>query len=327
MAQNDRAQAKAKFLELTKKLSSAQTEQEYNAIAKQLTSMGKKWGWDAGKYTSGGFTPKPEAPAEPVTSSIQQAGKDVNEAIDIARGTTDSLIPAGSFSRLTVETDPRVQEVIDFAENLARTGNQYTGLEEEALANLRSGLAGYDAPEVQAMREAANQEVNRNLATSLAQLQRVNARGGVRGAAAAGGAQDLQIAGNQTKGNIERDLIIKNADTIQQRRLDFGNLVNATENARAGRTATYTGLWSGASTAEEGARRGREAYNAAASDSELLTRAGTTTGLAGTIIGKEGSDAQSDVLKAWNDYMKTYMDSQLQLQKDNQAALRASLNA
>jgi len=324
MADGKKAQAKARFKELTAKLGSVTTQAEWNAVSKELTKLGKKWGWDYNKHVSGGFTPPASTPSS--QSSVAEAGADVTEAVDIASPITDRLLPVGTLNRLEVGTDPRVQEVIDFLEEQARAGVQYTDLERQALAELEAGLGGYTAPEVQAMREAANQEIQRNYQTALAGLARANARGGVRGAASAAGAQDLAIGAGQTKGNLERDLLIRNADVVQQRRLDFGNLVNATEAARTQRGTAWGGLWTGASQGEEAARRGRETYNAAAGDTESLTRASTTLGTAGTILGREGSTEQVDILKDWNDFVKGYMNDQLQLEKERAAALRASLN-
>lgn len=269
----------------------------------------------------------PTEPTPPPPAPVTQAAGEVQEAVDASLPITDQVLPEGSFGRVNEQTSAEMQGLLDFLRNRAEAESQYTGLESEAIEQLRSGLQGYTAPEVQAMREAASQEINRSLQSQLAQQARLQARSGIRGAAAAAGSQDLQIGAVQAHGNLERDLLIKNADEVQARRVAFSNMVNTTEQARAGRSATFTGMYGSAATGEEAARRGREAFNVNAGTNEALTRASTTMGTAGTILGQQGANANIDILKQHNDFTQKSLEDQSRAAAEQAAALRRSLNA
>jgi len=132
-----------------------------------------------------------------------------------------------------------------------RAGN-LTDLEQEALNNLRASLAGYAAPEVQAMRESATEEIRRQYSGQLRQLEGQQARQGTRGGGAAfAQMQDVLTQQRGALGNLERDLVIKNADEVQRRKEAFADLASKTEAARFGRQATSQELYNRSLSTEQ----------------------------------------------------------------------------
>lgn len=322
MAKTGRAKARKRYLEALANLRNAGDQASWNAYAEIVNKLGQKWKFEGYETaTQGGYKP-PKTQAEYVKESTPV----VSGAIDEASKITDKLLPVGSFGRVEEKTSQETQDLLDLLRQRADEAAQYTGREEQSLRELESGLQGYAAPEVQAMREAAMQEINRQYQTQLAQQQRLQARSGVRGGAAMGGMQDLQMNAQQAGGNLERDLVIQNANEIQKRREAFATMVNNVEAARFGRSATFTGMYGTAASNEEAARRNREAFNVNAGTNENLTRAATTTGTAGTILGQGGASQNYDITSDWNNFVQQYMQSQSDLAAQNAAALRRDLN-
>lgn len=99
----------------------------------------------------------------------------------------------------------------------------------DLLARYRAGLNGYSDQEMQAKRELADGEINRNTQTSLRQLRGIQGASGVRGATA--GAQQANVLNiaDRNKQDYERQLML---DDMAARRAGLDSYGNALNNAQ-----------------------------------------------------------------------------------------------
>lgn len=157
--------------------------------------------------------PKAKKPtvATPLTPQQQDSVAVQNLLGPDARGAevlSNNLYSEGSLGRINEERPAAVQDYI----------NRYY-----------SGLEGYAAPELQAMREQGQANVDSQYQTNLAQMAKMAARNGVRGAAAGAQQNNLERARLGEQQNLEQQLFIKNADERQNRLKDY---TGALEGAR-----------------------------------------------------------------------------------------------
>lgn len=268
---------------------------------------------------------KPKTPNKPKTTvpKIDEVVGDVNKltgaGLEFGKNLANEFIPAGSM-QIDAATSPEMKAYLDQVKQYMTGAGNLTGLEQESLDLMRGTLGGYNSPEVQAMREQAMQEINRQYQTQASQLARQQARGGVRGGAATAQMQDLGVGKMQTAGNLERDLLVKNAEEAQRRKEAFNSLIRQTEDARTGRQSIFGNMYGSALSGEEAARTGREMFN----KNEGLTRAGVASSGAGmytgAISGQQAVDLQQQYLKNMQEQMKSYQDiamKQIQAQQDS----------
>jgi len=259
-----------------------------------------------------------------------QAQTDIQEALKQG-GAFGNLI--GKFQTVDPGQTGQMKDFLDRNRGLAEEAYKFSGREEKSLGEMEKGLEGYNSQEVQAMRESANAEMDRNLKTAQYQQAIQQARAGVSGGAALAGAQDLALQGLEGKRATERDLVIQNAQEALARKQAFANSVNAAEAARWGRTGAMQGQYGQFLTAEEAARRQAEQFNATQGTNEQLARAGLTLEGAGIYTGQIGS-AEANRLAALgyntqnvlaNKQMK-YANQQAEQSRQNQLAI-AGINA
>ena len=139
--------------------------------------------------------------AEGKQKTIEETNKLVTEATRYGDTLPDKYVPRGTFGTIDTSTTPEMRAYLDMLKQTSDTAGQYTDYETEALNELRSGMQGYSAPEVQAMREAAARELDRQYQTQMAMQSLANARGGVRGRASNASMQDLQQGRMEAGGN------------------------------------------------------------------------------------------------------------------------------
>lgn len=233
----------------------------------------------------------------PVTSTESEAAKKTTQetmmdAEAAGRRIADEYIPAGTFGKMETGITPEMQAALDRQNAYAQIAGNYTQNEQFGIDQLRSGLGGYLAPELQALREQRLREVDAELATQTRQAALAAARGGIRGAYAGAQQGALGQQAVQARGNMEQDLFAKNADVIQQRREAFNNLVNQTEQTRFARKTGAEGQYAQTLGGEENVQRALKEFNISQGTNEALARssvglagAGTYTGLYGTQYG------------------------------------------
>lgn len=282
--------------------------------SKEIAELEKKLG---GGKTGGGVT---VSPSDQAKSTTQQTMADAESA---GRRIADEYIPAGTFGQVETGITPEMQQYLTRLNEWAKISGDYTANEQMGIDQLKSGLGGYLAPELQAMREQRLREMDSEVATQQRQAALAAARGGVRGAYA--GAQQGAISQQavQTRGDMEQDLFAKNADVIQSRKEAFNNIVNQTEQARFGRKQNSESLYGSMQGGEENVQRALEQFNigqktneATARSSTALAGAGTYAGLYGTQYGlDEATKAREETNRA-NDENFRLLREQLKLQRE-----------
>lgn len=257
----------------------------------------------------------PKITQGPIENSIQTTNQIFSAADEYGQSQADKYVPSGTFGTISTATTPEMQAFLNRLNDFAATAGNYTDTETEALNLLRNSLAGYSSPELLAMREQAQGQMNSDLATAQRQQAIRQSRGNLSGASAIAQAQGLDRQRMIAGGNLERDLIIKQADEQQHRREAFANLVRTTEDARFGRKVDSEQLYGGALTGEEGARSQREMFNVNQGTNEALTRAGVAASgagtYAGTLSGQQGVDLQNQYLDYLTKTMQTNKDLML----------------
>lgn len=279
----------------------------------------------------GGTNPPAGDTAPPPPTVDDKAGQDTKRIMEDAGKYGDDVankyLPTGTFGQLEVGTTPEMKAYLDRINAWAQQAGNYTGYEQTALDQLQSGLGGYLAPELQAMREQRLQELNAEQATQQRQMALAQARSGMRGAYAGAQQANLGRQAVQTRGNMEQDLFVKNADEIQNRRTAFANIVNQTEAARFGRKATSEQLYGNQLSGEENVQRAMNQYNISQKQNEALARGGLALSGAGNYTGLYGNQQANE--RAQRDYdlaVKTAADNQAILLKQLEN-MRRQINA
>lgn len=179
-------------------------------------------------------TPPPAAkpaPAPPVTDQ-EAINRLLGPGVQGASALGKQIFGEGSLGRLGY-AGPDSQNVVDQYKGIY---NQYASGQpsqatQDILAQYKSGLQGYMAPELQGMREQAQRGLDTAYTAQLRDLQRVQGSSGGR-LQAAGQVMQLGAKRNQAQGQLEQDLLVKNADEMQKR-LGAYNLANTTAEQNA----------------------------------------------------------------------------------------------
>lgn len=144
-----------------------------------------------------------------------------NESVNAAGALTGLLMPKGALG----EVDTNVPGAESITQDYQGLQNKYANRDDtqnEVMAGLKSGLGGYTSPEYQAQREQMMRGMNSNFATGLGQLAKSQARGKVYGAAASAQQANAITGQQQSKDNLEQDLMVKNIDEKQRRLTEYG---------------------------------------------------------------------------------------------------------
>ena len=231
---------------------------------------------------------KDAAKQEEIKTNVTDIAK---TAGDYGKDFANEYLPEGTFGTIDAATTPEMKAYLDRINQFVQTAYDMTGDERKSLDYLESGLGGYTSPEVQAMRESAKREMKREYQTMLEQARVNQIQSGVRGAAAGAQFQDLATSRIQAGKDLEQDLLIKNADAVQQRKQAFADAVRKTEDARFGRKTASEGMYGAALSGEEAARTGREMFNVGQGQNEALARSGLALSGAGLYSGLYGAES------------------------------------
>lgn len=232
---------------------------------------------------------------EEVTQGVSQS---IDDALS-AGGKFRDLLKEGSFETVDDTRSSEMAAYLARQKELAGEASGFSEREDKALSEMEEGLKGYDSEEVQAMREAAMAEIDRNLKTANYQNAIQQARAGVSGGAALAAAQDMQLQAMEGKRGIERDLVIQNAQEALNRKQAFANAVRGAEDARWNRTQGMEYQYGSFLGADEQALRNAQQFNATQRTNEALARAGLTLEGAGIYTGQLNS-AQANQLAQQN---------------------------
>ncbi len=241
--------------------------------------------------STAGVTNTTDADAINRLKAIMQIGE------TYGRNIANEFYPTGSLGRIAETNSPEelaaLAKIKEFAataglqsdavrnllaqqQGILSNAQQLSPLELEALGIARKALPGLEAPEMEALRSAARQNIQGQMQAGLRDLAKAQARNQVFGGAATAQRNLFQQAGVREGRNLERDLLVKNIDIKQAAQNAFTNLATNTEANRANRTNAASGQLSGTTLADEDARR-------QAQGSANATYAGTASNLANSL--------------------------------------------
>ena len=140
--------------------------------------------------------------------------------------------------------------------SLGRVSETVPG-QDEYLAQLKGGLGGYTSEQYQGSREQMMKGQQSNYATAQSQLAKAQARGKVYGAAGAAQQANLATGSENSKNDLEQQLMVKNIDEQQNRLNNYGAANSAAQAAvlernkinlgqQAAETAGQAGAFTGA---------------------------------------------------------------------------------
>jgi hypothetical protein len=259
-----------------------------------------------GQPKDGGIPEEVNPDGSPITTNpsvdpTRPQSMSVDDMLKKGEGYGDDMakkyITGDMFKTVDSATSPEMKAYLDRLNGFAGNAFNRTDKENNALSQLEGGLAGYNSPEVQAMRESGQQEMNRQLAGQMHDAAAMQARSGVRGAAAMAQADIAKRGDMQNRGNLERDLIIANATEAQKRKETYAGTVNQMEAARFGRTNQAEGLYGAARSGEEAAKYGRDVFNTNQATNAGLAKAGVASAGTGAYTGLVGGQQASDEAK------------------------------
>lgn len=267
-------------------------------------SEGPPGSYTPGEEAGGGEVAEEEGESTLDKDAVASTEELLRRAKEYGDRIAGEYLPEGTFGTISAETTPEMQAWLDRLNLWAERAGQYTDYEQKTLDLMEASLAGYAAPEVQAMREGAMQEINRGYSTALAEQRIAQSRGGVRGAASGAQMQDLQLGRMESVGNLERDLLIENAREVQRRKEAFADLVRQTEDARFGRQEAAESTYGSALTYEDASRSSKELFNVNQATNEQLARGGLALSAAGTYAGMQQGMEATNTQNAWLEYLK-----------------------
>lgn len=183
-----------------------------------------------------------------LSKGLKNLGRDFTQADELAnRLGLNPDMDQIDLSREKAWADPtsdafvgkRSDESKDYLEGL-RTQVENAGRRSQemqaTLDLMKGGLAGLNAQENQALRAAAQAEVNRQYQGSVRKLQEAQTRGRVFGASRTAQLSNLDRSQAQQKSDFERDLLIKNIDIQDKRRNDYLGATRTAETDEFNRT-------------------------------------------------------------------------------------------
>jgi hypothetical protein len=250
---------------------------------------------------------KPKTPAKSkVPKSPEELRKEASNkalssiytpgGVNAGNALIDKFAKPGQFGRVGTINDNggdnalmagQVAEGKRASELLGQAGR--SGEESEALAKMQAGLGGYTSPEYQASREQMMRGQQSNFRTSQGQLAKAQARGKVYGAAGAAQQANLAASSQQSKDNLEQDLMVKNIDEQRSRLAEYGNYGASTKQAEFGRQGFATDAYNKLTTGQRDEELGREKTNIGQANAEIASQVALQTGAGATALAQKNA--------------------------------------
>lgn len=166
-----------------------------------------------------------------------------------------------------------------------------------ATDKMKAGLGGYTSQEYQASREQMMRGQQSNLATGTAQLAKAQARGKVFGAAASAQNANLIASNNQSKDQLEQDLMVKNIDEQQERVNEFGKYSSDTQKQGYEQAESATNAYNKTAYDLRNENLDREKLNLGQANAETASQIGLFTGAGGSALAQKNTEESQKIQK------------------------------
>ena len=274
---------------------------------------GGKGGGDSDKSK-----PIPEDAPFVSPKAVEGANELIGKGRDFGKELGDRYYSPGSLGRLGTDRSPDELDAIERLKAAADKATTRSGDVSDLLGRRKAGLEGYDAPEMQGMREAMGREITRGGATAAAELRRAQGVARTRGAGAAAQAANLQRSLQQGRTDLEQDLFVKNADEKQRRLAEYENSLRGIEGEEFGRGQATRQDLINQYNYQGGVDQYRNEYNLGQQANEIAGRIGAETGGIGAFTGLVGGLEGQNIAR-------DQFNRSLELERENQRMLRDQL--
>lgn len=248
-------------------------------------------------------------------------------------GIIDKFGLGGDFlGRVSETASPEMLAAIARLKGQADTAGQLTPLEQEAIDKNRAALEGINAQENLALREQAEQGLDRTTQGLLRNQKISNAQSGVLGPAVAARNDPIVRERVQQQRGLERDLLVQNIAEKAKARQAFTDLVTGRSDETFRRQTSANQNLSTSQMSADLYGRGGQEINQQAKSQELGTRMGALFGGIGATTGLLGGYRAEDFAgkgldeasRQFDEYLKSVekiSKQQMNLQKEIYSSL------
>lgn len=201
----------------------------------------------------------------------------------------NKFLPEGSLGRVSTDVTGATNDLSRY-KSLYDTTTFRDPDQTDVMAKMKAGLDGYTSEENQAFREQQQRGVNSDYATSAAQLARAQSRGKVYGAAGVAQKANLITSTQNSKDNLEQDLLIKNADEKDRRLQEYGQYGQKLDQQEFDNRAAATKGYGDEESSLRGEELDREKVNLGQSNAELAAQIGAYTGAGSTALAQKNAE-------------------------------------
>lgn len=244
---------------------------------------------------------KPKAPKLTPEEKAQKAQQKAlgslygNEGYNAGNALINKFLPEGALGRVSTELPGAAGQLQRQQALMGQAGS--SDAEKEAIAKMQAGLGGYTSGEYQASREQMMRGQQSNYATSQGQLAKAQARSKVYGAAGAAQMANLAASSQQSKDQLEQDLMVKNIDEQQRRLQDYGKYAGDMQASAFERGNIATKAYGDTEAGMRDEELTRQKVNLGQANAELASQIGLFTGAGGTALAKAQNKAAQKIQK------------------------------
>lgn len=220
------------------------------------------------------------------------AQSNVMKDIESAKPFAQEMFGAGSLERMAAIGAEELAKQIQARQAQAATAGQRSADVQDIISRYRSGLEGYTAPELQALREQMQSGITTGEQTALRQLRGQQAAAGIQGGLAGAQAARLLQAGQQARTQAERDLFLQNIAQRQNALQGFQQAVTGAEATEFGRGQTTQGALEQILQQQRAEETGRQQFNIGQGQQEKFGQLATMLGIAGMGSTERAAEAE-----------------------------------
>lgn len=199
------------------------------------------------------------------------------EGANAGNALINKFLQPGTLGRVSTDIEG-AQGSLDRYRGLYDKTTSRSADQNQVVSMMNAGLQGYTSPEYQAQREQMQRGLQSNYATSAGQLARAQSRGKVYGAAGVAQLANLQRSTQNSKDQLDQDLMIKNIDEKQRRLMEFGDYTRGLEQEEFDRRAQATKGIADEEAALRNEQLERQKVNLGQANAETSAQIGAFTG-------------------------------------------------
>lgn len=224
--------------------------------------------------------------------------RDMFQAGNIAKKT----MPLDPLSRVDNTRSTETQDLINrrrgfIDPNNAAYAGRRSGQMQSILSKLQGGLGGYTGTEMQGMREQQARETDNAFNTGRSQLMRGQSMARTGSTQRSAQLMDLAKSFGNSRAQLEQDLLVKNADEMQRRQMDFTGVLRGAENDEATKVQQALGSYETTLGADRADRFERDKINLGQEAKDRAAQVGAQTGIMGLLEARRNAARQAQLAR------------------------------